>query len=581
MTVMNYEDSKIDNYTKPVWNVIEENEFKKRITDVFDMVSNALTKSLGPYGSTTIIEQYGEMHITKDGWNVLKNIRFKDVIDQNIHALLLRISAQVVIKVGDGSTSAIVAANNILKELEKHSNLFKDIRPKDLMSMMNECTETIIKYIIKRAYIIDKNSDLDKIYKLAFISTNGDSEISEIITDIYRETGNPAIEYVASKTGDTKYDIIKEGYRGDITYLDTIFVNKDDGICSVAKPIILMFDHKLDMEVSLPIIAEAVGIALDKKTRLVVIAPNYDKMLLDYIRKNINIEFKSTGTSSIVYCRASLVSNMSHELYNDFAVMAGAEIIREQFLDDFDPKTVSEYIGSVDEINIGPKNTFISGFTNRNATMYEKILLDAETKYNEKLQENEKNAIVDLKLNEYKQRFTKLKGSMGIIHVGGASSLEKKANMDLVDDAVKACESAFYNGYNCGGNLIIPYVIKNDILGCDISDDTLTYDMPDTKRFMYQIISDAFKNVFLSVLSNKYAPASQGDPDEKTLDYMENIVDSCFNGDRELLCYDLIEEKYSTDVINSCLTDIEILKASVSIVSLLLSSNQYITIETK
>ena len=120
-------------------------------------------------------------------------------------------------------------------------------------------------------------------------SENNEEEYNcdEFSTDIYRETGNPAIEYVASKTGDTKYDIIKEGYRGDITYLDTIFVNKDDGICSVAKPIILMFDHKLDMEVSLPIIAEAVGIALEKKTRLVVIAPNYDKMLLDYIRKNI------------------------------------------------------------------------------------------------------------------------------------------------------------------------------------------------------------------------------------------------------------------------------------------------------
>ena len=549
------------------WNVVSEEEFKERVSKVFENVANSLSKTLGPYGATTIIEKYGDMHITKDGWQVLKNIKFNNMIDNNILNLLVRISAQVVIRVGDGSTSSIVAANAILKEIQNHDSL-KSLRSKELMDILSRCSNEIISRIYANSTKIDKDT-YDEIYDLAYISTNGDDEISSIIKDIYIKTGNPSIEFNSSKTNKTSYEII-DGYRANnVTYLDCIFATNDDGTCVIENPYILMFDHKIDMDTATPIISQAAIKAAEEHKRLVVIAPYYDKFLLEYIRKNINIEFRSRGTSTVVYTRASLVNNMSHEMYNDFAVICGAEVIREQFVSEIKTEEVSEYLGEVSHMVIGEKSTFINGFIKRNKTMYDKIIVDATAKYNNMLIDNEAKGIVDIKLYEYKQRLTKLKCHMGIINVGGNSELEKAANYDLVEDAVKACESAFNFGYNIGGSLVIPQTILRIDDEDEISEIEMKYG-----NTLYNDVLDAiygaFVSVYETVIRNKYKYE-----DDKVLDILANTE---MNGYTK--CYNLITDEFTTDVINSCETDIEILKASISIISLLMSSNQYITITT-
>lgn len=545
------------------WNVIDENVFKEKIETVFSQVSNALTKTLGPYGSTTIIEKYGECHITKDGWNVLKNIRFNDTVSNNIMMLLLRISAQVVIRVGDGSTTSIVAANSILQELKAHESIINRMRPKEFMNTLHKCVDRIVEELYKSSNKLDKNT-FEDIYKLAYISTNGDEFISDSIRKIYLETNNPSIEYIKSKNNDTTYEIVN-GYRSNITYIDNIFTTNDDGTCVINNPIILLFDHKIDIERALPLISAAAMKAASEGRRVVVVAPNYDKFLLEYIKKNIIVEYKSRGISNVVYTRVSLVNNISHEMYNDFAIMCGAQIISEQFIEDITGETIHEYFGTVDNMVISEKTTFIKGFNNRNENLYHKALSDATDKYNKSLEDNQKKGIVDIKLNEVKQRMTKLQGHMGIIHVGGNSELEKTANYDLVEDAVKACESAYTHGYNIGGSLIIPYIINNKIMGNE--DDMNQYEYE-----MFSIIKKSFLNVFKTILRNKYY-----DMDE---DFFNKIIDKCIQSD-EPICYDLVTDTYSTEIINSCETDIEILKATASIISLLTSSNQYISIMTE
>ena len=384
-----------------------------------------------------------------------------------------------------------------------------------------------------------------------------------MIQDLYIQTGNPAIEYLKSKTDKTYYEII-DGYTSNITYIDNIFVTNDDGECVINNPLILMFDHKTDVETSLPIISAAAMKAAEKHTRLVVIAPAYDKFLLDNIRKNVVIEYKSKGSSTVVYTRASLVNNISHDMYNDFAILAGAQVISEQWANEVNESNIEDYLGSVKEITIGEKTTLISGFTNRNQNMYEKIVNDASVKYNNMLVDNENNGIVDPKLNELKQRVMKLKCAMGVIYVGGNSTLEKTANYDLVEDAVKACESAFTHGYNCGGSLIVPAAVSEILTGA-----TLT---TDDEFKMFTMIMNAFKTVFKIVLNNRYT-----DPE---VDNTDSIIENCLQDPANPVCYDLTSETYTDTIINSCETDVEILKAVASIISLLISSNQYITINT-
>ena len=550
------------------WNVIEEKEFKRKIDSVFSQVSNALTKTLGPYGSTTIIEKYGECHITKDGWSVIKNIRFNDTVSNNIMMLLLRISAQVVIKVGDGSTTSIVAANSILKEMKAHESIINKMRPKEFINTLNNCVNYLVDRIYSSSIEVNKET-FEEIFKLAYISTNGDAQISNIIQNIYKTTNNPSIEYVKSKTNDTTYEII-DGYRGNITYIDNIFTTNDDGTCVINNPMVLMFDHKIDIDRALPIISNVAINAAGQGKRLVVIAPHYDKFLLDNIRKNIIVEYKTRGTSTIVYTRASLVNNVSHDLYNDFAIMCGCQVISEQFIDEITDETAMEYVGTVEAMTISEKTTFIRGFINRNENLYAKAVADATNKYNKALDENQKRGIVDIKLNELKQRMTKLYGHMGIIHVGGNSELEKTANFDLVEDAVKACESAFTHGYTIGGSLIIPYII-NQMMEEEKNNNTC---MEEYEYEMFAIIKKAFLNVFKTILRNKYTEKEMND------DFFTGIIETCMNNN-EPICYDLIHDTYSKDIINSCETDIEILKATASIISLLNSSNQYISIMTE
>lgn len=566
-------DEKADNceVSRVTTNVISETEFKGRVENVFDTVSKILSKTLGPYGSTTIIEKYGEMHITKDGWQVLKNIRFDNMVENNILMLLLRISAQVVIKVGDGSTSSIVAADYLLKELSKY-DFINNTRPKDLMEILSLCVNTITEKLYENSTKINKET-YDEIYKLAYISTNGDKKISNIIKDIYVKTGNPTIEFVNSKTNKTTYEII-DGYKGNITYIDTIFATNDEGNCVIESPKILMFDHKIDMENSLPIIGHAVIEAVEAKTRLVVIAPHYDKHLLDYIRQNINIEMRSTGTSTCVYTRASLVNNMSHELYSDFAMLCGAVIITEQAEESITKENISDYIGTVTNMTIGDKTTLIRGFVNRNENMYKKTIADATAKYNNMLTENEARGIVDIKLHEAKQRVTKLNCNMGVITVGGNSELEKVSNYDLVEDAVKACESAYNYGYNIGCSLVIPQLITRALSDENNEIFTIIAERYGKERTtsLLNIIRDAFVNVYKRIITNKYNTNTVVD-----IESIDNILYYTFNNGYTK-CYDLITESFSDNIINSCETDIEILKASVSIISLLISSNQYITI---
>ena len=553
------------------WNIVTEAEFKESVREVFEMVSDALAHTLGPFGSTTIIEQHGEVHITKDGWNVLKSIRYANMIDNNILSLLKRISAQVVGKVGDGSTSSIVAANEVLKAIES-SDILKHMRPKEVVDVLSKCVDKIIERIYANAIPVNKEN-YDEIYHMAHVATNGDDEIASMIHEIYKETGNPVIEYVKSKTGKTSMEIT-EGYRGNISYLDAIYATNDSGKCELQKPYFLMFDFKIDKETTLPIISAAAMHAAQNGSRLVVVAPNYDKFLVDYIRVTTNQEFKSRATSLVVYTKATLISNLTQEMYRDFAMMVGAEIINEEYVlpslengqvQPSDIEDIAGYLGQVEHATIDAEATYVEGYIARNKNRYDLYLQNAEHNLAAKEEDNMTRGIIDEKANEYKTRVRRLRGSIGVINVGGVTTLEQKAKYDLVDDAVKACESAFLYGYNIGGNLVIP---RHAIDIINESVDNKDAEMPVVELEVYRALANAFTEVYSRVLRNAQMDESD----------IEKTVERCLVDGN---IYDLVKEEFSNDIINPCATDVEILKATVSIVSLLVSSNQYVSLSTR
>ena len=116
-------------------NVISEEEYKKRLNLLFDDVANILSKTLGPFGATSVLDKVGDVMLSKDGWQVLKKLAYMDEVQNTLLGLLVKIAHQVVMRVGDGSTTSIVGANQLLKQIEKIADN-TNLRPKQLLDTL-------------------------------------------------------------------------------------------------------------------------------------------------------------------------------------------------------------------------------------------------------------------------------------------------------------------------------------------------------------------------------------------------------------------------------------------------------------
>ena len=353
-------------------NVITEEEYRLRINLLFEDVSNTLSKTLGPYGATSVLDKVGDVMLSKDGWQVLKKLAYMDEVQNTLLGLIVKIAHQVVMRVGDGSTTSVVGANQLLKQLDEIAKK-TNLRPKQLLDTLEEVVNDICDTIQQIAVPINKEGDLEEIYKLALVSTNGEAGIAEMIRTIYKETGNPAIEFNKSKSNHTTYEVLK-GYKLQfMTYIDRIFVNNDNGTCNVKKPLVLMVNHNLEQDYFEKIIQPAIRVAINRGQRLVVIAPYYDSFLLQRFARDLTLEFKATKTSTVVYTRASLMDDHRQDLFNDFAALCGCTIVNESTaLDILKGELVfnaEDYLGEVEEMDIGEQSTFATGFIKKDEGM--------------------------------------------------------------------------------------------------------------------------------------------------------------------------------------------------------------------
>lgn len=573
------EVSKVDrnhlklNGGKASWNVVDGDTYKAVIREVFQSVAERISFTMGPYGGDTVFEHAGQTYMTKDGWTVLKNISYDNPVYNSILNLLKNVSAPVVIKVGDGSSSAVCAANNIYNNLMEAKILSK-YRPKDVVKTMEDVCETICDEILKRSIKIDPDGDLEEIYKIALTSTNQNDLFASTILDIYKQTGNSTIELIESKGSKTSYEIIN-GFKGNGMYLDRAYQTSDDGRCVIENPVVLAFDFKIDENEYEAVIKPTIQKALAENRRAVVFAPYYSDSLLEKIRYLANQELKSTGKTTVVYCRVPIVAQDMIENYNDFIMMLGGTMITQTVMVDLlpkfevDPKTrkrvkiedakmiPTDCIGTCATLTVSDKYTMIDGINNRKEAEYNLILQDVKAQLKTANEDSENLNIVSNRSFSLKKRLSKLEGSMGVIYVGGRSMLEKRANMDALDDAIKACESAYIYGYNIGGSLIIPIVCKH-----------MATSGGELETALVSLISRSMTDVYRQVLNKYYSK----EEDEEVIDA---IIEKCLETEE---IFDLIDKDYSRDVVNPCMTDIEVLKASTTMSSLLISSNQYISI---
>lgn len=594
------------------WNVITEDLYKDVFANVFQKLASALSNTLGPYGASTIIEQAGRGYIiTKDGWTVIKNIKFNNLIESNVLEILCRISNRMVTKVGDGSTSAIIAANEFMKlmrEDEKYGNLasiFKTRRRKDLNDIFQGVVDTLCEKIEQKANVVNEKNYLNIVNDVAVVATNENREFASIITDIYKKCGMDVnIRLEISPTLGTTVRYEDGQYISRMSLLDNIYVNSQNNTCELDKPMVLLFDHTLEKKHYNLIGSIYTNFAKPENRKLLVVAPAYDQFMLEAIRGNVEENVRQYREQfhgihvpfGVVFAKAQLLNNHYMNMYYDLASLIGCEVltqekteeIRDKFEDynrdlmskqeceqrgEFDKadsivpdasclQLASLYVGRLGRAVIcdkAGKESAFSGFeTNKETNAVFNIRYnEAKNALNVLQEKYEKEGFINSEYFDARNRFYRLSCNSATIFVGGANELEKSNNKDAMDDAVKACSSAVRYGYNIGGNLIIVKVIDEILNGPDMLSNEYAQALT--------IIRETFVNVYKQVLRNKF-----GD--------QESLVESFAKQSIERgTCYNLITNQFDKSVINSSRTDIEILRGAISMISVMFTCNQYIS----
>lgn len=570
--------------TKVRWNVISEDEFERRIKRVFENVAAVLSNTLGPYGSTTMLEMTGDFKFTKDGYSVLKRFVYDNMMEDSMGSMLLNISQRIVRKVGDGSTTAVLAAKEVYEELLQVSKENRQYRPRVIQKKIVDLSKRISKEIKKISTPINRDGDFSDIYKLALISTNDNHEIAALLQEAYQKVKSTNIRFVHSRTNESSLEII-EGYQSKIRFTSTSYVNSAENNTGTFNNVkVLIFDHMVEYEYHYQYLMEVISNAHATGQRVIIIAPQYDRIMYNEMQNIFERERNTMGNVFTVWTTATMTRNIDRAKLDDLAALLGAKVIQEHIINEFNKRAIPKeerersfkerlqgnvndlivvdfkhYMGEVGSIVIGDKYTLFSGFHNKDEEAFNLCYTVAKAAYEKQLAHDNEFDTPGTEIVPLHDRLMALNLAIATIKVGGNSRAEREATYDLVDDSVKACRAAYEDGYNFGGSLANIYAARIVLGGSNNLDEL--------DKIIINSIIKAFEKVYGYVLAN----AGIMEPAE-----VKEIIDTSVHNHK---CFNLVTEEYDGDVINPTRTDVEILEAVSSIVSLLITSNQYVAKE--
>lgn len=670
---------------KPYLNVIEKDEFQNRVVKVFEILGEALGKSFGPYGAPTIISNYPYTHVTKDGYTIMKNSTFDTqhgLLDCVISNIAQSACDRLNFAVGDGTTTAIMAVNNIYQAYNDNKKWFDNnmILPRDIIKKYTSLKNDIIKELESNAIYIPTDPDemREAIQKIVYISSNADTEITDMISELYEEIGYPSITCELAKDGVTRSELV-EGYQFDLTLTDKLYINTDEKIARHENVDVLIFDHKVTLNTYKDIL-KPLSISCKQRGRhLLVVAPFYDDVAIStVISRELNQEYKATNDVNLILTVSRAHGTVSKKALSDLAMLVNTTIIDKSYEDELRkaiaetgstdiimrmddrniedttvicvdgdkigtmrynkekferldikfiiPETEESHmrVGFIKELSIGLDNRAIFKGFYYNEFLYRKHVSEAEEDLQDAINKYAKMGTFNFEVSESQKRVIALKLKMGTIYVGADTELSQKLSKDAVDDAVRAAESAYRNGYILGCNVTLLRVITNMfastkdeldktligilrtgfmnvykkvlsnafedtkfLLGTDVEFFKRTINKQCEKVFGKNIFEDGALTMILEdVMHYSSLCESRKDLAEKYKGKLGNnkIPDFEFSFHEILIEYsiysntvfDLESKSFTPDIINSTKTDIEVLKAVTDLMGILITGNQMV-----
>lgn len=400
-----------------------------------DALANAVKVTLGPKGRNVVIgKAFGGPQITKDGVTVAKEIELSDPLENMGAQMVKEVASKTSDLAGDGTTTATVLAQAIVKEGLK--NVAAGANPMDLKKGIDKAVSAVVADLAKQSEVV--GNKMDKIRQVAAISANNDDSVGDLIAKAFDKVGKEGVITVEESKGTETYVDIVEGMQFDRGYLSPYFItDADKMIAELDSPYILLYEKKISSMKDLLPVLEPVA---QSGRPLLIIAEDVDGEALATLVVN-----KLRGSLKIAAVKAPGFGDRRKAMLEDIATLTGGTVIAEERGFTLENATI-DMLGRTERITIDKDNTTIvngSGIASEIKARVNQIKAQIET------------TTSDYDKEKLQERLAKLAGGVAVLYVGAASEVEMKEKKDRVEDALHATRAAVEEGIVAGGGVAL------------------------------------------------------------------------------------------------------------------------------
>ncbi|BBE34581.1 MULTISPECIES: chaperonin GroEL [Sphingosinicella] len=412
---------------------------RERILRGVDILADAVKVTLGPKGRNVVIDKsFGAPRITKDGVTVAKEIELKDKFENMGAQMLREVASKTNDIAGDGTTTATVLAQSIVREGMK--SVAAGMNPMDLKRGIDLAVGKVIENLASRSKAV---AGSDEIAQVGTISANGDTEVGKMIAEAMEKVGKEGVITVEEAKGLTSELETVEGMQFDRGYLSPYFITNPEKMqVELDNPHILIHEKKLsNLQAMLPIL-EAV---VQSGRPLLIIAEDIEGEALATLVVN-----KLRGGLKVAAVKAPGFGDRRKAMLEDIAILTNGQMISEDLGIKLENVTLG-MLGQAKKVTIDKDNTTIvdgAGDGEQIKGRVEQIRAQIET------------TTSDYDREKLQERLAKLAGGVAVIKVGGATEVEVKEKKDRVDDALHATRAAVEEGIVPGGGTALLYATK-------------------------------------------------------------------------------------------------------------------------
>jgi chaperonin GroEL len=404
-----------------------------------DILANAVKVTLGPKGRNVVLEKsFGAPRVTKDGVTVAKEIELEDKFENMGAQMLREVASKTSDIAGDGTTTATVLAQAIVKEGAK--SVAAGANPMDVKRGIDLAINAVVAELKAKSKKLTSN---DEVAQVGTVSANGDNEIGRMLAEAMKKVGNEGVITVEeAKSLETELEVV-EGMQFDRGYVSPYFVtNADKMLVELEDPYILIHEKKLSgLQPMLPLLESVVQTGKP----LLIIAEEVEGEALATLVVN-----KLRGGLKVAAVKAPGFGDRRKAMLEDIATLTAGNVVSEDLGIKLENVTLN-MLGRAKKVTIDKDNTTIVDGSGKKADIEGRI---------KQIKQQIEETTSDYDKEKLQERLAKLAGGVAVIRVGGATEVEVKERKDRVEDAMHATRAAVEEGILPGGGVPLLRAVK-------------------------------------------------------------------------------------------------------------------------